>query len=360
MQQDGSETSEENAADHQRNPWLLRVGVLAVCVGLSGLIYWYSASQKPTTSSNCIVAGEPKSVTVNQAFEHLLYLGLYVAQDSCLFAQEGLEVAIETGGGDYQAFSALASRSAQFAQGDPAFVAIAALQGFEARVVGMAVDRVAIWGVAKEGEVGPFVDPEGFRGRRVSTFPKPNTSYVVQEELAQRAGLVVGQDVAIVEVQFGSEIAALERGEVDIAQTIEPNASTYESQGGEVVFSYPEAWGPLAFTGIMTTQEMIGEDPETVQKFLNAYEKAMRIIQNDPATALKIAANRFPEIDEAILGKALGRLSGSGAFPSTTVVDPASWQSLLEVRVRVGDLPAIPERSLVDNEFALKAARAIN
>jgi len=67
---------------------------------------------------------------VNEAFEHLLYIGLYVAKDKGFFEQQGLDVKIETGGGDAQAFSALTSGSAQFAQGDPAFVAIANEKGW--------------------------------------------------------------------------------------------------------------------------------------------------------------------------------------------------------------------------------------
>ena len=39
-------------------------------------------------------------VVVNEAFEHLLYIGLYVAKDKGFFEQQGLDVKIETGGGD--------------------------------------------------------------------------------------------------------------------------------------------------------------------------------------------------------------------------------------------------------------------
>src|SRR5438128_4026 len=113
-------------------------------------------------------------VVVNQAFEHLLYIGLYVAKDKGFFEQQGLDVKIETGGGDAQAFSALTSGSAQFAQGDPAFVAIANEKGWEGRVVAMAVDRAAIWGVTFDKSVKPFSDPIGFKDKTVATYPDPN------------------------------------------------------------------------------------------------------------------------------------------------------------------------------------------
>src|SRR5258708_28641537 len=110
-------------------------------------------------------------VTVNQAFEHLLYIGLYVAKDAGFFEKQGLDVKIETGGGDAQAFAALTSGNAQFAQGDPAFVAIASEKGWDGRVIAMGVDRVAIWGVTFDKSIEPFTDPKGFKGKTVATYP---------------------------------------------------------------------------------------------------------------------------------------------------------------------------------------------
>jgi NitT/TauT family transport system substrate-binding protein len=294
-------------------------------------------------------------VVVNQAFEHLLYIGLYVAKDKGLFEQQGLDVTIKTGGGDAQAFAALTSGQAQFAQGDPAFVAIGHQQGWEGRVIAMAVDRVAIWGITNNPNIKPFDNPSGFRGYRVSTYPNPNTSYVVQKELAQRAGLDVGIDTKIVEVQFGAELAALKSGTVDIAQTIEPNVSQAEANGSKVVFSYPEAWGPLAFTGVMTSQDMVRKHPDVVQNFVTAYEKALQYIAGDFDGTLAIAHKRLPTIPEPVLRTALRRLVSSGSIPAHADVDPNSWASLIKIRLEVGDLKSPPPSDLVDNEFAKRA-----
>ena len=105
---------------------------------------------------------EKQKIVISQAFQHLLYIGLYVAKDKGFFEKEGLDVKIETAGGDAQAFSALTSGNAQFAQGDPSFVAIANEKGWEGRVIVMAVDRVAIWGVTFDTTMQKFTDPIGF------------------------------------------------------------------------------------------------------------------------------------------------------------------------------------------------------
>jgi len=296
-------------------------------------------------------------VVVNEAFEHLLYIGLYVAKDKGFFEQQGLDVKIETGGGDAQAFSALTSGSAQFAQGDPAFVAIANEKGWDGRVVAMAVDRAAIWGVTFDKSITPFTNPIGFKNKTVATYPDPNTAYVIQKQLDEKAGLVLGKNTKILQVPFGTELATLQNRQADIAQTIEPNASQVELQGGVVAFSYADAYGPLAFTGVMTSKKMIDENPQVVQKFINAYEQSLQFIQSDFDGTLAIAQKRLPNLPPNVIRVALKRLIDSGSIPKHAVVNPDSWQKLLQIRVDVGDLKSMPERSLIDNSFADSARR---
>jgi len=295
-------------------------------------------------------------VVVNQAFEHLLYIGLYVAKDKGFFEQQGLDVRIDTGGGDAQAFSALTSGSAQFAQGDPAFVAIAHEKGWEGRVVAMAVDRAAIWGVTFDKSIKPFTDPLGFKGKTVATYPDPNTAYVIQKQLDEKAGMVVGKNTKILQVPFGTELSTLQNRQADIAQTIEPNVSQVEQQGGVVAFSYPDAYGPLAFTGVMTSKKLIDENPKVVQEFVTAYEQALQYIQTDFDGTLNIAKKRLPNLAPNVVQAALRRLIDSGCIPKHAAVNSESWRKLLQIRVDVHDLKEIPAQQLFDNTFAKSAA----
>ncbi len=293
-----------------------------------------------------------RHVVINEAFEHLLYIGLYVAKDKGFFAMQGLDVRIDTGGGDAQAFAALTSGSAQFAQGDPGFVAIAAEKGWQGKVVGMAVDRAAMWGVTYKKSIKPSQDSHVFRNMTVGTYPDPNTSYVIQKQLDEQAGLTLGKDTKILQLPFGTELSALQSNRADIVHTIEPNVSQVEAQGGTVVFSYAKAYGPLAFTGLMTSKKLIDEDPQLVQKFLNAYERALRYIQSDPAGALAVARKRLPNLPPAVIEAGLKRLIDSESIPKHAAVNPESWRKLLQIRVDVGDLKKMPAEQLYDNSFA--------
>ncbi|HYM77463.1 MAG TPA: ABC transporter substrate-binding protein [Candidatus Dormibacteraeota bacterium] len=326
-----------------------RISARLIVVLLCTLILGFCKREQPQLKLTPVV--------VNEAFEHLLYIGLYVAKDKGFFEQQGLDVKIETGGGDAQAFSALTSGSAQFAQGDPAFVAIASEKGWDGRVVAMAVDRVAIWGVTFDKSIKPFTDPVGFRGKTVATYPNPNTSYVVQKQLDEKAGLKLGRNTKILEVPFGTELSTLKNKQADIAQTIEPNVSQVELQGGVVAFSYPDAYGPLAFTGVMTSKKLIDENPQLIQKFVNAYEQSLQFIQSDFDGTFAIAEKRLPNLPPEVVRAALKRLINSGCIPKHAAVDGTSWQKLLQIRVDVGDLKGMPQKTFFDNSFADHARR---
>jgi len=323
------------------------IGIFLVLLLLAGLSFFFLKNAPPQN--------EIQKVTVSQAFQHLLYIGLYVAKDAGFFAGEGLDVTITTAGGDAQAFAALTGGKADFAQGDPAFVAISSEKGWDGKVIVMAVDRAAIWGVTFDTSIQPFTTPAGFKGKKIATYPDPNTSYVIQEQLARQAGLTLGKDVFIQQVPFGSELATLKRRVVDIAQTIEPNVTQVELQGGRTVFSYPDAWGPLAFTGVMVSQKMIDDNPATVQKFVSAYEHALKYIQTNFDSTVQIARKYLPDLPEQVVRVALKRLVASGCIPPHAEVNPLSWDRLLKIRIEVGDLKSIPAKSLIDNSFAERA-----
>ncbi len=75
-------------------------------------------------------AGTAKEkMTIAQAGDFFLYAPLYVALDSGIFEQEGLDAAITTTGGDDKTWAAVVSGSAQFGVADPTFVAVSTERG---------------------------------------------------------------------------------------------------------------------------------------------------------------------------------------------------------------------------------------
>lgn len=290
-------------------------------------------------------------VVITQAFENLLYLGLYVAQDGGFFADEGLSVRIETAGGDAQAFSALTGRSCDFAQADPSFIAIGNQRGWRGKVIASVVNRAAIFGVSLDTTISPISSMLQMQGKSIAVFPYPNTSYVIQKQLSEAAGLRINKDIKLVEVNLGTELVALRRGEAVIAQTLEPTVSEVESQGGRMVVSYPDFYGPIAFSGLMVSQKTINRHPDMVRRVIRAYNRALEYVHEDIDGATKIAIARFPDNDPTIVASAVRRLVESNCIPASTEVTEEAWGKLLQIRLEVGDITSLPKNQLYDNQF---------
>jgi NitT/TauT family transport system substrate-binding protein len=323
------------------------IGLLIVATIIIGGVYLL---HRPT--SNPVMT----QVTIDQAAKTLLYLPLYVAVDQGYLRNQGIEVNIITAGGDSQAFAALASNQAQFAQGDPTFVAISHERGGPGIVIASVLDRVAFWGVTFDKSISLFSDPKGFQGLTVVTYPEPNTAYVVQKDLITKSGLQLGRNTQIVQATFGTELGPLKSGAAQVAMSIEPTVSQALAQGAHIVFSYPDAWGPFLLTGLMTTEDFARKNPQTVQGVVNAYEEALQLIRRDPNTAVSIGQKYFPEVAPDVIRAAVQRLTAENVFPEHAHVNIASWEAALKLRVEVGDLKSADYDQLVQNSFADRAS----
>jgi NitT/TauT family transport system substrate-binding protein len=302
----------------------------------------------------------PKSqkIVINQAAHTLLYLPLYIAQANGYFKDEGLDVTVMTGGGDSQAFAAVVGGSAEFGQGDPMMVLLSRQNGGPGKIVGNVVGRVAFWGVAVDSKQTPITKPQDFAGKRVATYPAPNTIYALQQRALLAGDLKLGKDSFIVETQFGTELAALFAGKADIAMTLEPVVSQALAKGAHVVYSFPEQYGDFPLTGLMVKDELIQTNPELLQHALNAYQKALTYAYQDTNGAIAIAIKEFPDVDKVVIENAVRRMLSEETIPKVVTLNKDSFAKAAAVRREIGDLTkGISFEDAVDNQFADKAVR---
>lgn len=314
------------------------VTIIILILGAIAYFTWLKEPAQPT---------ELTTVTIHQAAKTLLYLPLYVAIEQGYLRDAGISARIVTAGGDSQAFAALASGDAQFAQGDPTFAAISHERGGPGLVIASVLDRVAFWGVTFNEDLRPFSDPQSFRGLTVVTYPQPNTAYVVQASLVERADLKLGVDTSIVQAAFGTELGPLQAGTAQMAMSIEPTVSQSLAEGAQVVFSYPDAWGPFLLTGLMTTEEFMQENPSVVEGTVWAYDRSLDLIRTQPELAAQIGEQYFPEVSPTVIRAAVRRLVEEKVFPEHAKVNLASWRAALELRQRIGDLRSADHDNLI-------------
>jgi NitT/TauT family transport system substrate-binding protein len=318
-------------------------GLLALC-----LFLLVSCAQTPAPAG-------PAHVTIAHWGQSkiLIYLPLYVAIDGGFFEREGLNVSLKYSGNDDQVFATVVSNAAQFGVGDPAFTAISRQRGGPGKVIATLVGRLANWGVARPPGLKEITSVNQLKGLRISSFSAPSTTYTVLSEINMTNKL----GLKIVQAAFGSELALLQKGEVDLAIMLEPNASVAEAQGNRVVWDLSKDYGPFLLTGVTTTDETIANQPDMCRRLVNGLQKALSYCHSNVEGTVAIAARNFPELDRKIVAAAVDRMIRDQVIPLTAEIDDSAWEKLIAMREKVGDITSRDSAAkAVTNQFTSKAS----
>lgn len=273
----------------------------------------------------------------------LIYLPLYVAIDGGFIRRQGVEATLLYSGNDDQVFAAVRSGAADFGVGDPAFAAINRAKGGEGRVIAPLVTSLTNWGVSRAGSSVPQIDSfKQLAGLRLTSFPQPSTTYTVLSQINRTLG---PDSFRIVQTAFGSELAAVSRGRADIAMLLEPQTSIAEANGYHVVLSLADKFGPFLLTGVTTTDGVLRSRSREATALLRGLDEAFRFIRANPDSAATIVSASFPTLDKRVVRAAVRRLLHDGAVPSTVIIPPTAWNSVLALRVQSGELPSLERAS---------------
>ncbi|MBW6417430.1 ABC transporter substrate-binding protein [Celeribacter sp. PS-C1] len=307
-------------------------------------------------------AQDMTEVTINQAFQSLLYLPLYVAQEQGFFADEGLEVTIETGGGGAQSWAAVIGGSAQFSIQDPVFVPKSREMGADGVVVAGVQNAPTVF-IFGSDETPLQDDLSLLSGKRVITSPEPDTTWAFMSYLIEQEGL---EDVNIVNVSIGNEIPAVMAGRADYALAVDPQVAQAELDNGlssVYSFSANKDWYPYAFSSLTTTQSYIDENPEAAQGVVTAFERASRFIYADFDRTVEIAQEYFPTLSEEVVRTSVQREIDAKGYPENVLVSEKAWENNMNISVYAGTLTEYPSDATsyaanVNVELATKAAEA--
>ncbi len=303
-------------------------------------------------------AQELKEVNFSEAVHNLGYINLYVGMHAGVFEKHGLKMNISAAGGDTQTFAAVLGGSADFAIGDATMAQISREQGGPGVVVGTVVQRAHYFGVSTNLE--PIADPADFAGLTIVTSPDPNTNYSVAKRMLETAGLSIGQDVTILQVNPGTEIGAMMAGQADMAIAYQPSVAAAVDQGAKVVFDFAEYIGPFCNTGIMVLESTIERDPEMVQALVTAFEESSRLTYADPDFAKEVARLEFPDLPPEVVNAAIDAQLEFLIPAETVVVQRDQWDNLIDMQLYLGNIEGtIPFEEIIDNSFAEKAVASL-
>lgn len=304
-------------------------------------------------------ANEKQKITLNEVAHSIFYAPQYVAIENGYFEEEGLDVTLVTGFGADKTMTAVLSGEADIGfMGSEASVYTYS-EGAIDYVVNFAqlTQRAGNFLVSREP-----IDNFSWTQLKDSTVlggRKGGMPEMVFEYILRKNGLDPATDLTINQnIDFGSTAAAFSGGQGDFSIEFEPSATALEAQGnGYVVASLGESSGYVPYTAYSAKSSYISENPETIQKFVNALQKGMDYVQShSPEEIAKVIAPQFKETDLATVTKIVTRYYNQDTWKDNLVFEKDSFELLLNILIESGQLEEqVPYEQLVNTTFAEKA-----
>ena len=264
---------------------------------------------------------------------------IYLGVDQGFFEEEGIDVTLESGQGGAAIVPGVVSGDFEFGFSNVTSLMLAAEKGVPLKII---ANGAASTG--KQGEdyggviVGPnseITDAAGLAGKRVAVNTLNNIGTTTVRASVREAG---GDPEAVefVELPFPDMGAALEQGNVDAIWVVEPFLTLNTQTGGKVVASnFVDAADELTVGTYFTSQQLVQEDADLVDRFTTALERSLEYAQDNPDEVRRILST-YMQIDQAVIDAMV-----LPAFP--TEINRNSVEQLAELGVQDGMLQEAPD-----------------
>jgi NitT/TauT family transport system substrate-binding protein len=225
----------------------------------------------------------------------LYYLPLTIAERKGFFKEEGLEVEINDFGGGAKSLQSLIGGSVDVVTGAYEHTIRMQAKGQDVRAVIELGRFPAIVVAVHKDRADKIRSAADFRGAKIGvTAPGSSTALLAQYAMV-KAGLKAA-DASIVGLGGGAgAVAAMKKGEIDVISHLDPVVAKLEADGDVKVLidTRTEAGTRALFGGpnpaacLYTKQDFIEKYPNTTQRLVNAFMKALKWV--DTASPEQIA-----------------------------------------------------------------------
>jgi NitT/TauT family transport system substrate-binding protein len=155
-------------------------------------------------------------------------------------------------------------------------------------------------------------------------------------------------------------VAALQDGQIDVAQLFEPFVENAVGAGANVWLP-ASARGRTSYTVFATTRDRLATDPEPFRRMVRAMYRTQRWLYAESVEALAEAvASYFPALDRGVLTRSLARYKAQGVWGRDPVLPEEGFDRLRRALLSSGFLAhTVPFADCVDNRLAEAATAAI-
>ena len=331
---------------------LLSIALIgALVLGITGC---QSGGDTTSATSAADESGLKEVTLVLDYVPNTNHTGIYVAQEKGYFEEEGLKVNIIEPGDNNPSAALVAAGKGQFGvsyQEDVTY-ALAAEEPMPIKAIATIIQHNTSGFAALEDS--GIESPADFEGKTYAGWQSPSEEAVIKAVM-NAAGAdpstltMVGAD--------GSGVAQLNNG-IDLIWEFKGWALTQAEMEG-MSFNYIplnslderlDYYTPL----IITNNDMIENDPETVQAFINAVKKGYEYAIDNPDESAEILSTYVPEYDLDFLKKSQEYLSQEYAKDAESwgVMKDSVWDGYTEFMLENGLIEkSIPASDQYTNQF---------
>jgi NitT/TauT family transport system substrate-binding protein len=315
---------------------------------------------------------QPRRVIVSEVSRSLINLPAYIGVQKGFFQSQGLNVEIVTSGRRDLSTLSLISGETQFSGLDPAEPAMARLKGAKMKVVAPVIVNLPIYVVIPD--TSGIRSIEDLKGKTIATATAPTTSYSTLQALLASHGFVevskdqwrpagstaAADNVNIVQVAVGNEIAVVKAGRADAANVYPPfEAVAQKTMNAKILYRY-STQGAFFFTGMSVLEDSIRRDRDMVQRFVNGMTMVYCFMSKHPDESAKLAEQYLSKLDPEVVRLSFSQMLKDGGYPTTPLVSREAFDKNFKL-LAATQHPAAGTRyeDLMDTSFAEEAASKI-
>lgn len=292
---------------------------------------------------------------------------VFLAIGEGYFAEEGLDVTVETVDGSGLAVQTIAAGQAQFARPGPGLVMSARARGEDVVFIYNFAAR-SNFGIVVPGD-SPVQTPEDLRGEVVGISTSDGAEVSFARNVLLGTGLSEGEDFEFLAVGDGGPAAAgFARGDIAAYTASLVDSAILNFRGLNVRDITPVEYQRFFGNGIVTSGEIIRNDPDLVERFIRGFARGHAFgldeANREQALAHLAAASPQESEDPAFANAVLDMiLQNSTPFEGDGLgwTPPEVWAAWHDVLVESGALDAALDdvQAGLDNSFAQKAQEAL-
>ncbi|GAB4087118.1 ABC transporter substrate-binding protein [Myceligenerans cantabricum] len=228
---------------------------------------------------------------------------IYLGQEQGFFEDQGLDLNLELAQGGAAIVPAVVSGEYEFGFSNVTSLLVGVSQGVPLKVVGpgnfTTGESGNDFGGVVVGADSDIKDAAGLEGATVAVNTLNNIGDSTIRDVVAEAGGDPSK-IDFVEMGFPDMPAAVANGDVDAAWILEPFLTIAQDQGAELVSSnYAETDPELMIAAYFTSEQLVAEDPETLEAFQAGLTESLTYAQEHPDETREIL-DGYTEIDPEV------------------------------------------------------------